>query len=91
MDVAETKLDGNAVGGLLAELFGTDLTAHETVCASCGAHELVACLDVYVCAPGTVIRCRHCQAVMMRIVEAADRVWVDAGGVASLEIRRGPD
>jgi hypothetical protein len=88
MEVDEMRLDGNAVGGLLAELFGTDMTGDMTVCASCGMHEVVACLDVYVCAPGTVIRCRHCLAVMMRIVEAPDRVWVDVSGVASLELSR---
>lgn len=88
MEVAEMKLDGNAVGGLLAELFGTDMTAEKTVCASCGRHELVACLDVYVCSPGTVIRCRHCEAVMMRIVDSPDRVWVDLRGVASVELPR---
>lgn len=86
MDVAEMRLDGNAVGGLLAELFGADMTAEMTVCASCGAHEVLACLDVYVCAPGTVIRCRHCEAVMIRIVEGRDRAWVDVSGLASLEI-----
>ena len=88
MDVADMRLDGNAVGGLFAELFGTEMTDQMTVCASCGAHELMACLDVYLCSPGTVIRCRHCQAVMMRIVEAADRVWIDVSGSSSLELRR---
>ena len=88
MDVADMKLDGNAVGGLMAELFGADLTANMTVCASCGAHEVLACLEVYLCAPGTVIRCRQCKAVMMRVVEGRDRVWVVVSGVASLELRR---
>ena len=88
MDVADMRLDGNAVGGLLAELFGIDMTAETSVCASCGVHEVVACLDVYLCAPGTVIRCRHCQAVMMRIVRSPERIWVDMSGVASVELRR---
>jgi hypothetical protein len=88
MDVADMRLDGNAVGGLLAELFGADMTDELTVCGSCGAHEVVACLEVYVCAPGTVIRCRHCHGVMLRIVEGPGRVWVDLSGVSSLELRR---
>jgi Family of unknown function (DUF6510) len=88
MQVADMRLDGNAVGGLLAELFGADMTGETAVCASCGVHEVVACLEVYVCAPGTVIRCRHCEAVMLRMVEGRDRVWVDVSGVASFEIRR---
>jgi Family of unknown function (DUF6510) len=88
MRVEDMRLDGNAVGGLFAELFGLEMTDQMTVCAACGAHEVVACLEVYVCSPGTVVRCRHCQAVMMRIVEGRDRVWMDVSGVASLELKR---
>jgi hypothetical protein len=88
VDVADLKLDGNAVGGLLAELFGADLTSESTVCSSCGAQEVLACLDVYLCSPGTVIRCRHCHALMMRIVEAPKRVWIDLSGVAVFGLRR---
>ena len=88
MRVEDMRLDGNAVGGVFAELFGLEMTDQMTVCASCGAHEVVACLEVYVCSPGTVVRCRHCHAVMMRVVEGPDRAWVDVSGVASLEIRR---
>jgi hypothetical protein len=46
----------------------------------------VARLDVYVHAPGTVVRCPHCEAVLMRIVRGRDRVWLDLSGVRSLEI-----
>ena len=30
-------LDGNAIGGVLLELFGTELTAAPCVCAGCGS------------------------------------------------------
>lgn len=88
METGDLRLDGNAIGGLLAELFGSDLTAETMVCAGCGVHDATACLDVYVCTPGVVARCRHCESVMLRIVEGRDRVWLDVSGLASLEIRR---
>jgi len=50
-------LDGNAIGGLLLEVFGTDLTAAQTICATCGNAAAVAETVVYLRAPGTVVRC----------------------------------
>jgi hypothetical protein len=87
--VAEARtLDGNAVGGLMLELFGVELTDAPGVCAHCGAREQLAVTDVYVDAPGVVVRCRHCQGVLMRVVHGRDRIWVDLSGVASLEVPR---
>lgn len=77
------RLDGNAVGGLMLELFGADLTASPCVCAGCGAREELARLDVYLAA-GVVVRCRHCEAVMIRIVQGPERTWLDLSGTTSL-------
>ena len=30
-------LDGNSIGGLLIEVFGAEMTAAQTICATCGA------------------------------------------------------
>jgi hypothetical protein len=90
MKVDEMKLDGNAIGGLLIELFGTDLTGSMSVCASCGAKGRVATLDVYVRAPGIVGRCRHCEAVMLKIVRSESRTWLDLSGTRTLEITSQP-
>ena len=83
--VAELRLDGNAIGGLLGELLGVDLTAAPCTCSGCRACEQMACLDVYVGA-GIVVRCRHCEAVMIRIVQGRDRTWLDLSGTASLQL-----
>jgi hypothetical protein len=83
----DRRLDGNAIGGLLLELFGVELTVATTVCAGCGATEQVARLDVYADAPGVVVRCCHCEGVMMRIVCGPDRAWIDLRGTGTLEIR----
>jgi hypothetical protein len=40
-------LDGNAIGGLLIDVFGTEMTAASSTCATCGATRPVAELVVY--------------------------------------------
>jgi hypothetical protein len=84
----ERTLDGNAIGGVLLEVFGAEMTVAPGVCAHCGARKQLAATDVYVHAPGIVVRCRSCEGVLMRIVRGRDRTWIDLGGVASLEVPR---
>jgi hypothetical protein len=76
-------LDGNAIGGLLDEVFGTDMTAAASVCGNCGAARQVAELAVYAHAPGTVVRCRSCDSVLMVFVKVHDRICVDLLGLAA--------
>ena len=77
-------LDGNAIGGMLMSVFGTDMTAATGVCGSCGAVSLVAELAVYQSDLGTVVRCRVCEAVLMVFVEVRGVTCVDLQGLASL-------
>jgi hypothetical protein len=77
-------LDGNAIGGLLMSLFGTDMTAADGTCGSCGAVSQVAELAVYQPGLGTVVRCRSCTAVLMVFVEVRGVTCVDLQGLASL-------
>jgi hypothetical protein len=83
---ADLRLDGNAIGGVMLEIFGVEMTNATGVCASCGTADLVARLEVYVQAPGTVVRCAHCRAVLMRIVRGPDRTWLDLSGLGSIEL-----
>jgi Zn finger protein HypA/HybF involved in hydrogenase expression len=85
MRIDEMKLDGNAIGGLLREIFTMEMTAAESTCASCGAVNPVGRVDVYVHAPGTVVRCPACESVLMRIVHGRNRYWVDLSGTRCLE------
>jgi Zn finger protein HypA/HybF involved in hydrogenase expression len=79
------KLDGNAAAGLLQEVFAFEVTAATGTCDNCGAIEAIGALVVYSYAPGTVLRCPHCDSVLMRIVTDGTRYWVDLRGVRSLE------
>jgi hypothetical protein len=77
-------LDGNAIGGLLIEVFGTEMTTATGTCASCGSVSQVAELAVYMHGLGTVVRCRTCDAVLMTFVQIRGIHCVDLEGLASL-------
>jgi Family of unknown function (DUF6510) len=77
-------LDGNAIGGLLIDIFGKDMTAAPSTCGTCGATGPVAGLAVYGPAPGTVVRCPNCESVLMVFVIAHGLICVDLTGLASL-------
>ena len=77
-------VDGNAIGGMMAEVFGTDMTTAVATCGSCGAVSVVAELAVYLSELGAVVRCRSCESVLMVFVSVREVVCVDLMGLASL-------
>lgn len=79
-------LDGNAIGGLLMEVFGAEMTTAECVCGSCGMQGVLAGCAVYLDAPGTVVRCRRCGAVLMVFVEVRAVKCVDCTGLSDLHV-----
>jgi len=77
-------VDGNAIGGLLVDVFGGEMTLAGSICGTCGARRPVAELVVYRRAPGTVVCCRTCGSVLMVFVKARGVTCVDLSGLASL-------
>ena len=86
MQQSELKLDGNSIGGLLGEIFAAEMTSASSTCAGCGAVNPVGRVDVYVNAPGVVVRCPACQSILMRVVRGRDRIWLDLSGTCCLEL-----
>jgi hypothetical protein len=86
MENADLKLDGNAAAGELREIFAAEMTVVRTTCAACGAVREMGAVSVYAHAPGTVFRCASCDAVLVRIVRAEGRIWLDPSGVSCLEL-----
>jgi hypothetical protein len=80
----DSVLDGNAIGGMLIELFGTEMTTTVGTCGVCGTTGQVAELAVYRPNLGTVVRCRVCDNVLMVFVEVRGVTCVDLRGLASL-------
>ncbi len=87
-DAAPRFLDGNAVGGVLADVFAVDVTAAVGRCAGCGRTAVLADTRVYLDAPGIVVRCAGCEGVLLRVVQAPDRTWLDLRGLAVLQLAR---
>lgn len=79
------RLDGNAAAGLLYEVFAADVTTASGTCDGCGATEAVGAVHVYQAA-GTVLRCPHCESVLLKIVSDGTRFWMDARGLRALEL-----
>ena len=79
-----SPLDGNAIGGLLLEIFSTEMTTAVGTCASCGSTGPVAETVVYLDAPAVVVRCRVCTAVLMIIMSRRGMNCVGMPGLAAL-------
>jgi hypothetical protein len=88
-DLSRTMLlDGNAVAGLLREVFALEMTANPAKCAHCGAVGALGTLLAFTKAPGVVLRCPACEQVMLRIVETPEAIYLEARGAAYLRFER---
>jgi hypothetical protein len=84
----ELMLDGNAVAGLLGEVFGCDMTACPCQCVHCGAAGAMATLLAFTQAPGVVLRCPSCECVVLRVVRTSEALYLDARGASYIKLRR---
>jgi hypothetical protein len=81
-----THLDGNAAAGDLRTIFAVDVTAAIGQCASCGRTAPLGTAQLYNQAPGMVARCTGCDSVLLRMVTAPGRAWLDARGLTYLQV-----
>jgi ribosomal protein S27E len=82
----ENKLDGNAAGGILQEIFPFEMTLVQATCAGCGATDVIGALVVYMHGMGTVVRCPSCDTVLIRVAHVKGRYYLDMRGVRVLQI-----
>ena len=80
MEMEETHLDGNAIGGVLEEAFGREMTDVRGRCEHCGTANLVAALLVYRSGPGDVVRCPNCMSVVMVAVHLVGGTRIELAG-----------
>jgi Family of unknown function (DUF6510) len=81
-------LDGNAVAGLLEDIFALEMTASRTECAHCGREGDIGTLLAFTHAPGMVLRCPGCEQIMLRIAVTPEAIYLDARGSAYLRLAR---
>jgi hypothetical protein len=87
METQASRVDGNALAGVLSEIFVPEMTAARVACGGCGAIEPIGAEHAYLRAPGIVLRCCHCEGVLLVITRArhnhvvglAGR-WLEVGG-----------
>ncbi|HEU5485930.1 MAG TPA: DUF6510 family protein [Microlunatus sp.] len=82
------RLDGNAAGGALSEIFGLDLTAALIECRHCGRSGALAEAVVELDPDGLVIICRGCRHQLLAYVWGERRV-LRFPGLAGLELPAG--
>ena len=88
-DDADRRLDGNAVAGLLAEVFRSEMTLAHAVCAGCGRTGPVAELLRYGHEMGAILRCPGCDTPVIRLARTRRAHWLDLRGAVSLRITGG--
>jgi len=82
----DLTVDANAIAGLLASVFGREMTASEERCSHCGTTSVIGTLRIYMRGPGIVARCPACAEVVLRIVETPAGVRVDLSGATGLSL-----
>jgi Family of unknown function (DUF6510) len=78
-------LDGNAIAGMLQEVFAVEVTTAIATCDGCGAAQPIGAIHVYQGA-GTVLRCPHCDNPLAKIVKDGPRMWMGLPGMRTLEV-----
>jgi uncharacterized protein DUF6510 len=82
----DRHLDGNAVGGMLAEVFGREMTAAVGSCSACGSVNAFGAAIAYIQAPGEVLRCPGCGTVLMVFVHSPGGYRITIGSIRCIEV-----
>lgn len=85
MEDADLRMDGNAAAGELSELFSFELTSARLRCDGCGTIAELGAEPAYMQAPGTVLRCRSCENVLLVLVRAESRYRLSLTGATWIE------
>jgi hypothetical protein len=84
-------LDGNAAAGEFVGIFASDPTTVTVRCGTCGHSQAFGQLHAYLGGPGTVLRCRSCEAMVARVARTPRGAWLDISGSASWLFLPTPD
>ncbi len=87
MSDQDRHLDGNATGGLLAEIFGREMTMARAICSGCGADTPVGGLLAFDPGLGFVLRCPECNTAMIRVSRVRNGYWLDMRGASAMRIQ----
>jgi hypothetical protein len=77
-------VDGNAVAGLLAEVFAGDATMVVGTCGGCGAVSVFAEAVVEMDDDAAIVRCRSCTHTLFTVLRDGDSVRLIIAGLREL-------
>jgi hypothetical protein len=86
MNGSDLRLDGNAAGGLLNEIFPFEMTAADATCAGCGTVRPIGELMLYRHRMGSILRCAGCDTAVLRITHIRGCYRLDLSGISYLRI-----
>jgi len=81
-------LDGNAVAGVLQEIFAEEMTGCPSECATCGNTGELGTLKAFTQAPGIILRCSICGNIVLRIAVTPRAIYLDARGAKYIRLER---
>ncbi|MCE3241326.1 MAG: hypothetical protein K0Q83_1833 [Deltaproteobacteria bacterium] len=85
----DLRLDGNAAGGLLNEIFPFEMTTAEATCRGCGTTRLFGEVMFYRHEMGAILRCVDCDMALIRITRIHGYYRLDLSGMSYLRIATG--
>lgn len=91
METDAMRVDGNAMAGILGEVFVQEMTSARIACGGCGKVEPFGAEHVYMRAPGIVMRCCHCDSVLLVVVGTGETRRFGLGKAKWLEFVEGPE
>ncbi|GHO87662.1 hypothetical protein KSZ_56680 [Dictyobacter formicarum] len=80
----ENKLDDNAAGDILQEIFPAEITQVQATCTRCGATSAIGALAVYMHRMGMVMRCPSCDTALIRVAQIKEHYRLDMQDVRIL-------
>lgn len=79
-----SHVDGNAIAGLLTEVFDRDMTLATGECSGCGDEGPLARAMVFLHAPSVVVRCGRCGEVLFTIATSEGTPRLHVSGLGAL-------
>ena len=76
---SEIVLDGNAAAGALQDFFVPEITIAQIQCDACESMAAIGALHLYAASMGAVLRCTHCDSIVMRSVHTPHGRWLEMG------------
>lgn len=82
-------VDGNAIAGLLADVFTGDASLLVLACRQCGRVGPLGATDVEDDAVAAIVRCRGCTRTLLTVMRTDTGVSVSLGNLDRIEVRAG--